>query len=110
MCPKVNAVQGFNGTGNARPHSGRIRLDSVHMTRMEISIQKVARITTKRFRYCYKFDHVHPADRLTPYDEARLCLYLRLLDAEAEGADWREVARIVLNRDPTGDPERTHLC
>jgi hypothetical protein len=49
-------------------------------------------------------------DWLTPYDEARLCLYLRLLDAAAEGADWRDVARIVLNRDPAAEPDRTHHC
>ncbi|WP_335338081.1 DNA -binding domain-containing protein [Sphingobium baderi] len=50
------------------------------------------------------------ADQLTPYDEARLRLYLRLLDAEAEGADWREVARIVLKRDPAREPGRSRLC
>jgi hypothetical protein len=32
--------------------------------------------------------------------------YLRLLDADAEGADWREVARIVLHIDPENYPER----
>jgi hypothetical protein len=26
--------------------------------------------------------------------------YLRLLDADAQGADWREVARVVLHLDP----------
>ena len=40
---------------------------------------------------------------LTAYDEEHLVTYLRLLDADAEGADWREVARIVLHLDP--DPE-----
>lgn len=55
-------------------------------------------------------DHAPSVDQLTPYDEARLCLYLRLLDAEAEGADWRDVARIVLKRDPAGEPERSRLC
>jgi Uncharacterized conserved protein (DUF2285) len=38
---------------------------------------------------------------------AHLVTYLRLLDADAEGADWREVARIVLNLDVENDPERT---
>jgi hypothetical protein len=37
---------------------------------------------------------------LTVYDEEHLITYLRLLDADAEGADWREVARIVLHIDP----------
>jgi len=35
---------------------------------------------------------------------------MRLLDAQADGADWEEVARIVLHRDPAGDAERTRLC
>ena len=30
---------------------------------------------------------------LTAYDEEHIITYLRLLDADAEGADWREVAR-----------------
>jgi hypothetical protein len=29
---------------------------------------------------------------LTSYDKEHLVTYLRLLDAHAEGADWREVA------------------
>ncbi len=33
--------------------------------------------------------------------------YLRLLDADAEGADWREVARTVLNLDFQKDSDRT---
>jgi len=37
---------------------------------------------------------------LTPYDHEHTVTYLRLLDADAEGADWREVARIVLHIDP----------
>jgi hypothetical protein len=43
---------------------------------------------------------------LTGYDEQHVVTYLRLLDADAEGADWREVARIVLHIDPTHEPER----
>jgi hypothetical protein len=43
---------------------------------------------------------------LTGYDEQHLVTYLRLLDAEAEGADWREVARIVLHIDPECEPGR----
>ena len=47
---------------------------------------------------------------ITPYDEAHHITYLRLLDAEADGADWKEVARIVLHRDPASDEERTRRC
>jgi hypothetical protein len=44
---------------------------------------------------------VAPSDRyLTGYDQQHLVTYLRLLDADAEGADWQEVAKIVLHIDP----------
>lgn len=43
---------------------------------------------------------------LTGYDEQHLVTYLRLLDADAEGADWQEVTRIVLHIDPSHEPER----
>jgi hypothetical protein len=43
---------------------------------------------------------------LTPYDQEHLVTYLRLLDAETEGADWREVARMVLHIDPDREPDR----
>src|SRR5712664_2956175 len=42
-----------------------------------------------------------PSDSvLTTYDEEHVITYLRLLDADAQGADWREVARVVLHIDP----------
>lgn len=47
---------------------------------------------------------------ITPYDEQHLVTYIRLLDAQADGADWREVAQIVLHRDPVADPDRTRHC
>lgn len=43
---------------------------------------------------------------LTGYDEEHLITYLRLLDADADGADWREVAKIVLHIDPDREPVR----
>ncbi|WP_426257286.1 DNA -binding domain-containing protein [Sphingomonas sp. DC1600-2] len=48
-----------------------------------------------------------PTDsHLTAYDRERLGNYLRLLDAEACGADWKEVAHVVLGVDPQNDPKR----
>jgi hypothetical protein len=53
---------------------------------------------------------------LTAYDEQHVVTYMRLLDAEAESADWREVARIVLHIDADMEPDRarraweTHLA
>jgi hypothetical protein len=56
------------------------------------------------------------AEALTRYDEQHLVTYLRVLDADAEGADWTEVASVVLHIDPSREPERarraweTHLA
>jgi Uncharacterized conserved protein (DUF2285) len=48
-----------------------------------------------------------PSDSvLTVYDEEHLITYLRLLDADAQGADWRDVARIVLHLDPEHESNR----
>ncbi|WP_342630169.1 DUF2285 domain-containing protein [Nguyenibacter vanlangensis] len=47
---------------------------------------------------------------LTAYDHLHHVTYLRLLDAEADGADWREVARIVLGRDATADEPGARRC
>jgi hypothetical protein len=39
-----------------------------------------------------KVADIAPSDPgLTSYDEERLMTYLRLLDADAKGADWREI-------------------
>lgn len=43
---------------------------------------------------------------LTAYDEQHVVTYIRLLQAEGEGADWREVARVVLHMDPEREPDR----
>jgi hypothetical protein len=43
---------------------------------------------------------------LTTYDEEHIITYLRLLDADAQGADWREVARVVLRLDPEHESDR----
>ena len=47
---------------------------------------------------------------ITKYDQQHFITYLRLLDAEAAGAAWEEVARIVLHLDPDRDRERVHLA
>jgi len=50
------------------------------------------------------------ADRVTDYDKDHLVIYLRLLDADADGADWIDVARMVLNIDPEREPERARTA
>jgi hypothetical protein len=48
-----------------------------------------------------------PSDSvLTIYDEEHLITYLHLLDADAQDADWRDVARIVLHLDPEHESDR----
>ena len=49
-------------------------------------------------------------EHLTTYDEEHIITYLRLLDADAEGADWREVARLVLHIDPELEPARARTA
>jgi len=49
-------------------------------------------------------------ETITPYDEQHFVTYVRLLDAAAENADWHEVARIVLHRDPVAEPDRSRRC
>ena len=44
---------------------------------------------------------------LTVYDEEHIFTYLRMLDADKEGADWREVTQIVLHINPELEPDRT---
>lgn len=64
-----------------------------------------------------RFDDIAPElPAITPYDEAHLTDYLRLLDADADGADWREAVAIIFGIDPAREPERaeqmhtTHLA
>lgn len=55
-------------------------------------------------------------ERVNDYDEAHFATYLRLLDADAEGADWREAVSIIFRIDPVAEPARakriydTHLA
>jgi hypothetical protein len=51
-------------------------------------------------------DAAPSAGVLTKYDEQHLITYLRILDAETEGADWQEVANVVLHIDPSEESER----
>lgn len=55
-------------------------------------------------------DEAPTAPDITIYDEEHFVTYLRLLDADAKGADWTEVAQIVLHRDPATDPARKRHC
>jgi Uncharacterized conserved protein (DUF2285) len=52
-----------------------------------------------------------PSDAvLILYDEEHIITYLRMLDANAVSADWKEVARIVLHLDPDREPDRARTA
>lgn len=46
--------------------------------------------------------------QVTDYDRVHLLAYLRLLDAAAAHADWREAAAVILGLDVEADPDRAH--
>ena len=51
-------------------------------------------------------DQVPWSETITEYDEAHYVVYLRLLDANSEGATTDEMALVVLGIDPSREPER----
>lgn len=44
--------------------------------------------------------------QLTAYDERHLATYLRLLDADEEGVDWKEAVKIIFGLDADREPQR----
>jgi hypothetical protein len=45
---------------------------------------------------------------LTTYDREHVSVYVRLLDAEADGADWMEASVTILHIDPIREPMRAY--
>jgi len=53
------------------------------------------------------FDDAAPdVEELTAYDRTHIKLYMRLLDAAADGADWTEAVEVLFGLDPRVEPER----
>ena len=55
-------------------------------------------------------DEAPVAGEITRYDQEHFITYARLLDAEADRADWRDVVRVVLQRDPMTEPLLSRRC
>lgn len=56
------------------------------------------------------FDDIAPvSDELTKYDRAHVKLYMRLLDAAADGAEWTEAAKVLFGIDPALEPVRARM-
>ncbi|WP_370198126.1 DNA -binding domain-containing protein [Roseibium sp.] len=51
-------------------------------------------------------DQAPDTDKLTDYDKKYFKLYMRLLDAKADGADWKEAVQVLFGLDPDREPER----
>jgi hypothetical protein len=51
-------------------------------------------------------DEVPWSEHVTAYDERHFIVYVRLLDARADGATDSEMSRVVLGIDPVKEPER----
>ncbi|MEO8883005.1 MAG: DUF2285 domain-containing protein [Devosia sp.] len=48
-------------------------------------------------------DEPPTGDNLTDYDRQHAGLYLRLLDAEAQRANWHDVVKVIFQIDPAKD-------
>ena len=53
-------------------------------------------------------DRPPESDKVTPYDEMHFVTYLRLLDGDAAGVDWREMVRVLVGLD-LGQGDRARL-
>ncbi len=51
-------------------------------------------------------DHAPDQPALTDYDRQQTGRYSRLLDAAAEGADWREAVSLIFGVDAAREPKR----
>ncbi len=46
---------------------------------------------------------------LTDYDRSHMKVYMRVLDATTDGADWREAVAVIFGLDPDAEPDRARL-
>ena len=53
-------------------------------------------------------DVVAKPDRITEYDDRHHETYIRLLDADADGASKDDMARLIFGIDPAREPDRAH--
>lgn len=54
-------------------------------------------------------DQAPEGGALTEYDRQHVKLYMRLLDAETDGASWQEAVEILFGICPATEPERARL-
>jgi hypothetical protein len=54
-------------------------------------------------------DHPPQTERVNAYDERHFVTYIRLLDANEEGADWGEVVSVIFGLDAEREPDRAKI-
>jgi hypothetical protein len=52
-------------------------------------------------------DNPPESAELTDYDRSHMKLYMRVLDATNDGADWTEIAEVLFDLDAEKEPDRT---
>lgn len=65
----------------------------------------VSKATLSMLKLDY-LDQAPEGPALTEYDRQHIKLYMRLLDAESDGASWQEAVTILFGICPDAEPER----
>lgn len=89
------------------PRASADRVESVQIVRWTKRIHWIwwgPKMTMPAFQDCPPL-----TERVSAYDERHLATYVRLLMAEEEGADWREVVLVLFGLDPTREPDRAKI-
>lgn len=68
-----------------------------------LSCDYVGRHTLKDMAKLTFLDDPPRDENVTAYDQEHVGLYLRLLDAEAQRANWRDVVKVIFGLDPASD-------
>ena len=77
---------------------------------MPIADEEFVRLKAEGYQPDVDFEDCPPESaQVTAYDERHFATYLRLLDADEEGADWQEAVRIIFGVDPDREPERARM-
>jgi Uncharacterized conserved protein (DUF2285) len=87
----------------------RIRGSRIVTSPSRMLTNRLGRGSTRTMTIAAFEDRPPQSAQVTAYDERHFATYLRLLDADEEGADWREAVRIIFNLDPDREPERARM-
>jgi len=125
--PALTDIEGFYGKARAQPkiandernaESGsRCTFGVIAMHFPQLIVSAASRMLTEsptrkrlpNMNTAAFEDRPPDSAELTAYDERHLVTYLRLLDADEEGADWKEAVKIIFGLDPDREPQRARI-